>query len=93
MVAVGYLHFQVFTTSIEIDGYFGNKFVNILCFVGSTGLYLKLLIVVGALGTLAHAVFHITLAALAEPYGTGFENCKYKVCSYHGDRPSMFLVL
>ncbi|CAC5396649.1 PIEZO1_2 [Mytilus coruscus] len=42
---------------------------------GGTGLYLKLLIVLGALGTLAHIIFHITLAALDKPYGFDFANC------------------
>ena len=46
---------------------------------GGTGVYLRIVFVVGLLGVLAHSVFHITLAAIAtdsEPYGSMFSNCK-----------------
>nr|XP_034339397.1 piezo-type mechanosensitive ion channel component 1 isoform X8 [Crassostrea gigas] len=42
---------------------------------GITGVYLILLIVLGGLATLAHAIFHIVLAAIPEPYGYSFSNC------------------
>ncbi|XP_078337037.1 piezo-type mechanosensitive ion channel component 2-like isoform X2 [Crassostrea virginica] len=42
---------------------------------GITGIYLILLIVLGGLATLAHAIFHIVLAAIPEPYGSSFSNC------------------
>ena len=48
---------------------------------GGTGLFLKLLIVISSLATLAHIIFHITLAAIAtkdEPYGYDFANCSSK---------------
>lgn len=45
---------------------------------GITGVYLILLIVLGGLATLAHAIFHIVLAAIPEPYGYSFSNCEYK---------------
>ncbi|XP_071174524.1 piezo-type mechanosensitive ion channel component 2-like isoform X6 [Mytilus edulis] len=53
---------------------------------GGTGLYLKLLIVLGALGTLAHIIFHITLAALDKPYGFDFANY---VGYLHFSKPSI----
>ena len=51
----------------------------IVLFSGGTGLFLKLLIVISSLVTLAHIIFHITLAAIAtkdEPYGYDFANCE-----------------
>ncbi|XP_052818789.1 piezo-type mechanosensitive ion channel component 1-like isoform X1 [Mya arenaria] len=45
---------------------------------GGTGLYMKLVFIVGLLAVLAHAVFHITLSAIAnhnKPYGHMFPNC------------------
>ena len=51
------------------------------CFIisGITGIYLILLIVLGGLATLAHAIFHIVLAAIPEPYGSSFSNCEYNL--------------
>ncbi|XP_053400970.1 piezo-type mechanosensitive ion channel component 2-like isoform X3 [Mercenaria mercenaria] len=45
---------------------------------GCTGIYLRVVFVVGLLAVLAHAVFHITLSAVAtdaKPYGSMFPNC------------------
>ncbi|XP_060075477.1 piezo-type mechanosensitive ion channel component 1-like [Ylistrum balloti] len=42
---------------------------------GNTGVYLKCIIVVSALGTLAHIAFHIALAAGSAPYGSVLQNC------------------
>ncbi|KAL4234818.1 hypothetical protein ACF0H5_006459 [Mactra antiquata] len=45
---------------------------------GSTGIYLRIVFIVGLLAVLAHAVFHITLSAVAtsdDPYGSMFSNC------------------
>jgi hypothetical protein len=54
-------------------------YMYIVLFSGGTGLFLKLLIVISSLATLAHIIFHITLAAIAtkdEPYGYDFANCE-----------------
>lgn len=47
---------------------------------GGTGIYLRIVWILGLLALLAHAVFHITLAAIAKegkPYGSMFPNCSF----------------
>ena len=46
---------------------------------GGTGIYLRIVWIIGLLAVLAHGVFHIVLAAIAkdgEPYGSMFPNCE-----------------
>ena len=49
---------------------------------GGTGIYLRIVFIIGLLAVLAHAIFHIVLKAIAtdsKPYGSMFPNCKYKI--------------
>ena len=49
-------------------------------FSGGTGIYLRIVFIIGLLAVLAHAIFHIVLKAIAtedKPYGHMFPNCKY----------------